>query len=369
MPHISQERYSNLVLAKIRRENKLKNGVVFNTDYEGSPKAGLVKIPVRDTEVQVSDYDKANGITAGIGGTTYENFVINKDKGVNEIIDGFDAQSVPDNLIADRLDSAGYALAAQEDTDGGTVLLAGATVVGVNTLSKENIYDVIIDIRKEMSKSNIPDDGKRYLLVVPDAFAMILKCDEFVKASALGDAVVQSGAIGKIAGFNVIEWNDSTANLAMIAGHPRFATRAEEFSVPVHVQDISGSGKYIGASAVQGRLVYGHKVLRQAAIRAVYTPGMLEVSAGSGSNAGETKITAAVTSESGNTLAYIKNPAKRIAYGTTSNTYGGTSMTSGTAKTVSGCTAGDIIEVAEFNSTNGCVKVGYVTLTAADIKS
>lgn len=91
MPHISQERYSNLVLAKIRRENKLKNGVVFNTDYEGSPKAGLVKIPVRDTEVQVSDYDKANGITAGIGGTTYENFVINKDKGVNEIIDGFDA--------------------------------------------------------------------------------------------------------------------------------------------------------------------------------------------------------------------------------------------------------------------------------------
>lgn len=368
MPHISQERYSNLVLAKIRRENKLKNGVVFNTDYEGSPKAGLVKIPVRDTEVQVSDYDKANGITAGIGGTTYENFVINKDKGVNEIIDGFDAQSVPDNLIADRLDSAGYALAAQEDTDGGTVLLAGATVVGVNTLSKENIYDVIIDIRKEMSKSNIPDDGKRYLLVVPDAFAMILKCDEFVKASALGDAVVQSGAIGKIAGFNVIEWNDSTANLAMIAGHPRFATRAEEFSVPVHVQDISGSGKYIGASAVQGRLVYGHKVLRQAAIRAVYTPGMLEVSAGSGSNAGETKITAAVTSESGNTLAYIKNPAKRIAYGTTSNTYGGTSMTSGTAKTVSGCTAGDIIEVAEFNSTNGCVKVGYVTLTAADIK-
>ena len=45
----------------------------------------------------------------------------------------------------------------------------------------------------------------------------------------------------------------------MIAGHPRFATRAEEFSVPIHIQDLSGSGKYIGASAVQGRDVYGHK--------------------------------------------------------------------------------------------------------------
>ena len=62
MAHESQERYSTLVLAKIRKENKLKNGVVFNTDYEGSPKAGVVKIPVRDTEVEVSDYDSANGI-------------------------------------------------------------------------------------------------------------------------------------------------------------------------------------------------------------------------------------------------------------------------------------------------------------------
>lgn len=35
MAHEQQERYSSLVLAKIRKENKLKNGVVFNTDYEG----------------------------------------------------------------------------------------------------------------------------------------------------------------------------------------------------------------------------------------------------------------------------------------------------------------------------------------------
>ena len=60
--HTLQERYSSLVLAKIRQELVLKDGVIFNNDYEGSPKAGAVKIPVRDTEVAVSDYDKANGI-------------------------------------------------------------------------------------------------------------------------------------------------------------------------------------------------------------------------------------------------------------------------------------------------------------------
>lgn len=73
-----------MVLAKIRKETVLKDGVVFNNDYEGSPSSGAVKIPVRDTEVPVSDYDKANGIKAGTSGTTYEIMPIDKDKAVNE---------------------------------------------------------------------------------------------------------------------------------------------------------------------------------------------------------------------------------------------------------------------------------------------
>ena len=48
MTHQLQERYSKLVLAKMRQEAVLKDGIVFNSDYEGSPKAGAVKIPVRD---------------------------------------------------------------------------------------------------------------------------------------------------------------------------------------------------------------------------------------------------------------------------------------------------------------------------------
>ena len=64
MAHEAQERYSDLVLAKVRSELVLKDGFVFNNDYEGDPTAGAVKIPVRDTEVVVSDYDKANGISS-----------------------------------------------------------------------------------------------------------------------------------------------------------------------------------------------------------------------------------------------------------------------------------------------------------------
>ncbi len=364
MAHEAQVRYSDLVLMKIRKENKLKNGVVFNTDYEGSPKAGIVKIPVRDTEVAVSDYDKANGIKAGTGSTTYENFPINKDKAVNEIIDGYDAQLVPDNLVADRLDSAGYSLAAVEDNDGATVLIAGATVMNVAALAADSIYDTIVDIRQAMSEANIPDDGRRYLLVTPRTYSYILKSPEFIKASSLGDDVVQSGVVGKIAGFNVIEWNDKTANLAMIAGHPRFATRAEEFSVPVHIQDLGGSGNYIGASAVQGRMAYGHKVLRSVAIRAVYAPGSLKISAApSGTAKDKTVLT--VTGDEG-TLAYKVNPSERAVFGVSSTDYAGTSLTSGTTEIA--VSAGDVIEVADVSSSK-VKSVGYITVTAANIKA
>ena len=82
MGHESQTRYSKLVSAKLRNELVLRDGIVFNNDYEGNPVAGNVKIPVRDTEVQVSDYDKANGIQATNGSTSYVDLRISKDKAV-----------------------------------------------------------------------------------------------------------------------------------------------------------------------------------------------------------------------------------------------------------------------------------------------
>lgn len=363
MPHAHQERYSKLVNAKLRNELVLKDDFVFNNEYEGDPTAGAVKIPVRDTEVAVSDYDKANGITATNGSTSYTTLNLDKDKAVNEIIDGYDAASVPDDIVAERLDSGTYSLANQIDTDGGTTLIAAATVTNVAALTKDNIYAAIVDVRKDMNKAHVPKKN-RYLLVTPDAMALVLKSPEFTDASSLGDSVKETGAIGKIAGFLVIEWEDETANLAMIAGHPRFATRAQEFSVPVHLQDLSGSGKYIGASAVQGRNVYDHKVTRSAAIRAVYSPAALTVSLAKGSTAGTTVATI-TAGNTGTTYAYKVNPASRATYNQTSSNYAGTSLTSGTTEIAA--SAGDIIEIVNLSSSK-VVSVGYITVAASDIK-
>lgn len=267
MAHTLQERYSALVDVKFRNSLVTKDGVIFNNKYEGSPKAGAVKIPVRDTEVAVVAYNKATGATLGTGSTTYLTVTVDKDYAVNELIDGFDALSVPDGIIAERIDSAGYSLALQLDKDGIAALQSGGTTLADTVaVSKTTVYEKFVDLRTTLSKNGVPAD-RRFAIVTPDVFALVLKSPEFISASNLGDAVKQSGALGSIAGFTIFESNNLAANTEIIAGHPDWCTRVSEWAVDVKLQNLDGSGTFIGASAVQGRKVYAHKVTKATAVQ------------------------------------------------------------------------------------------------------
>lgn len=353
MAHETQECYSSLVLAKMRAENILKDGVIFNNDYEGDPTAGSVKVPVRDDEVRADEYDRANGAELTTGTTTYRPILVNRDISVNELIDGYEAEAVPDDLAADRLDSAGYSLARVLDSNGASILISGGTHTNISALSPATIYSETVNLRTLMSKANVPNDGKRYLLVTPDTYSVMLKCPEFVRASNLGDSVVQEGLLGKIAGFNVYEWNDNTANLAMIAGHPRYATRINEWKVPVAIKNLA-DGKHIGASAVQGRMVFGHEVLRKNAIYIAFAAAPLTVSLASFAS-GKAKVT--VAESASDSFAYRVNPRERCALGEQPTA---TELESGVTEITA--KKGDVIEVIDLDADGKCVKVGYVTV-------
>lgn len=267
-----QERYSSLVDAKLRHTIVQKVGTVWNSRYEGNPKAGVVKVPVRDTEATVAAYDRQSGATKTYTDGSFLDLTIDKDYAINEVIDGYEAESVPDNIVADRLDSAGYSLALQMNSDGTTALTDGGTAMDDTTaLTKSTVYEAFVDARTTLSKNKVPLLG-RYALVSPDTFALLLKSDEFISASNLGDEVKQTGAVGQIAGFNVFE--DATldgvtkdgATVEFIAGHPDWCARVEEWAVEPRVQDLAQSGTYIGASAIQGRKIYAHLVTKAAAV-------------------------------------------------------------------------------------------------------
>lgn len=357
MAHEAQVRYSSLVLAKMRSENILKDGIIFNNDYEGDPVAGSVKVPVRDDEVRVGDYDRSAGGDLSESSTVYRPILINREKYVNELIDSYDAASVPDNLVADRLDSAGYSMARALDTDGASTLISQGTRVNISAVTSGTVYSDVVNIRTLMSKANVPNDGRRYLLVTPDIYAEMLKSPLFVSASALGDDVKQSGAVGKIAGFTVFEWNDSTANLAMIAGHPRYATRINAWKVPVAINDLKDA-KHIGASAVQGRSVYGHEVLRKSAVYAVFSAGSLTLTQGTFAS-DKCKVTVAESATSA--FAYRVNPAKRATLAEDFTAIATTNAFTSNSTQIS-CKKGDVIEIIDLDSDKKCVKVGYVTV-------
>lgn len=259
--HEPQERYSSLVLAKLRKTSVFTK--LFNNRYEGTPTAGAVKIPVRDTEVAVKDYDKVDGGDMSVGSTTYKTLTIDKDKYVNELIDGYSASSVPDNLVADRLDSAGYAMGISFDSDL-IALLAESGTASEDTvaLERDTIYYSIVDEVSALKKKGLKI-GEMWLAVTNETYALLLKSPEFVKASDLGDSVVQNGRVGRIAGLDVYETNnipDST-KIEYIIGNNVFCHFVDEWMVPVGVNDLK-DGKHIGASAVQGRRVYGNMISR-----------------------------------------------------------------------------------------------------------
>ena len=273
MAHPNQERWSQLVDAKLRNGLVTQDNLIFNSRYEGDPTSGKVKIPVRDTEVAVKPYNKAKGIDPEAGTTTYLDLNIDQDEAVNELIDGYDAASVPDGIVADRLDSAGYSLGLSIDKKSIAALEGadGASVCATKTAATEaNAYKLVLEAKRVLSRKGVPAAG-RFLIASPEFMEVLMQDERFIKQGDLSQQLVQLGVVGQAAGFNVLESNnmdyESTTRVAskkttteFICGHPNWCHRVMEWQVPVHLQDLSGSGKYIGASAVQGRKVYGLKV-------------------------------------------------------------------------------------------------------------
>jgi len=267
--HVLQERYSKLIDEKLRATLVTKDNLIFNTRYEGTPKAGKVKVPVRDTEVEVKKYDKQKGVDISSSSTSYFDLNIDNDEAVNEMIDGYDAAAVPDSITVERLDSAAYSLALSMDTKSVLALetTAGVTVATAKTaITDSTVYKAVLAAKRTQSRMGVPNDGKRWLIASPEFMEALMTDDRFIKQGDLSQELVQSGVVGRIAGYNVFESNNTMfedteivsgkkTTTEFICGHPNWCHRVQEWSVPVSIKNLTNT--YIGSSAVQGRKVYG----------------------------------------------------------------------------------------------------------------
>lgn len=252
--HKRKETYANEVLAIARAEMNIYED--FSTDYEKDEVTGQINVPTRNGEVKVSDYDILNGIELTQSATDYLPLPIDKDYGVNELIDGYEAEAVPDNLASQRIESAGYSIGMKKETMAIEELMKGTVSSDVTPLTKADAYEKIAKEISNMKKRNMKVNSMR-VAVSADTELLLLTDEKFSNtAGTLGAELIREGVIGKINGVPVKPNYLMDEDVEFIIYDKRFCQKYEVWKAEPSIEDIK-DGKHIKASALQGRQVGG----------------------------------------------------------------------------------------------------------------
>lgn len=264
--HQRQERYANAIVKLMRPSLKIRN--TFSRDYEGNPTAGAVKVPVRNMDVAISDYDVKNGANLSQSATTYLNIPVDNHKALNELIDGYEASAVPDNLVAQRLESGAYVIASTLEKDAIKALLTGNASTQEDCTAANVYANIVKDIAK-LAKKGVAKE--RMYVAIDYATETLLLTDEKYSntASQIGAELAREGVVGKINGVNVIvedlgETSDNKSVEYIVYGVD-WAQAIDEWKVNPTINNLA-DGSHIGASALQGRMVYTDTVTNTEAV-------------------------------------------------------------------------------------------------------
>lgn len=238
----------------MRPSLKIRN--TFSRDYIGNPTAGAVNVPVRNTDVTMRDYDIKNGLALEQSATDYKNIPIAKNKGLNELIDGYEAAAVPDNLMAQRLESASYSSAKTLEDDAILALTTTNTASTQPDCTKENVYENIVKDIANIAKLGV-DKNRMYVAISYEIESMLLTDEKYSNtASQIGAELAREGVVNKINGVKVIT-QDLGESVEYIVYATEWCQAIDEWKVnPVVVDLTTGSSEFIGASALKGRFVY-----------------------------------------------------------------------------------------------------------------
>lgn len=263
--HKRQERYADTIVKLMRKEFNIRNE--FSRDYEGSPVSGAVQVPTRNGDITLSDYDVLNGITMTQSATDYLPILVDGHKAFSELVDGYEAEAVPDNLRAQRLESAAYVTGKALEMSAIYALINGGTVEpSTSPTTKDNVYETIATSVKNLKARGITTDGLR-IAVSADVELKLLTDSKFANTSgSLGAELVRNGVIGKINGVQVKPNYLLPENVEYIVYAPAWCQAIDEWKVEPTFKDIQ-DGKHVGASALQGRMVYKDVVTNALAVQ------------------------------------------------------------------------------------------------------
>lgn len=260
------EIWSASLLNALRDRLVYGQGGVINRNYEGDiARAGDTMHITSFADPAVRTYTKNGTITWDLLTDSTQALLIDQSDYFAFKVDDIDKRQALPGFIEETSRGAAYNLASETDTYLSGLMVAGATNdVGAKTVGavSGDAYDLLVDFRTELTKSNTPADG-RWAIVPPEFYGVLLKDDRFISEYAAGTTEgLRNGFVGRAAGFEIYESNTVPATAGVfdvVAGHGIATTFAEQIASTeaVRLENTFGDG-------VKGLHLYGAKVIRPA---------------------------------------------------------------------------------------------------------
>jgi len=260
------EIWSAKILTALR--NKLVYASLCNRDYEGDIAAAGDTVHITSIgEVATRAYTELTTISWDEVSDSQQDLLIDQKRYWAIKVDDVEKkQALP--FLDEATRSAAYGLADNADASVSAAMYAAVNATandyGAFAVDKsdKNAYDLLVELRTILNRDNTPMDN-RWCVVPPEMYAVLLLDGRFIDASASADggAALRSGLVGRAAGFDIYESNQTpdptSGTYAVLAGHPSATAYADQIlqTEALRLEDYFADG-------VRGLHVFGRKVVR-----------------------------------------------------------------------------------------------------------
>lgn len=220
--HNVDDKYSPLVEPNLFSARPFQPGVSFTDKYSTGP-AGQIIVHKPGVGTVTPTHPGADFTDAIVQDSL---ITISLDKQFNRSrkIYNVTEQTVAYPIAAAEVETAtqeiaeAWHLAATKALIGETSVLVSDNILTLTATDGSDIYDQIVEDRQKMRENKAKPN---VLLVTPSTYSKLLKAPEFQRTGSIGDMTIAEGAVGRIAGMTVFEYeslDDAAVDDATIGG-------------------------------------------------------------------------------------------------------------------------------------------------------
>lgn len=165
-----------------------------------------------------------------------------------------------------EVDQDSYLLGLYTEADAANII---GTTSNATAITKDNVYSCFVNLAKTLKKSNAAAVSAPWVVINPDVEAVLLESSQFTTAHQIGEKTIRDGAIGRIAGMDVLVSSnlksDANSAIPVMAGTNAAITFASQVAKIEKIRDINTF-----SDLVRGLYLYGAKVVQPKALAVSY---------------------------------------------------------------------------------------------------